>query len=99
MSKLLLLPVVILSIAVSIGAFYVRLQYARKERPRAVSVITCSDIYRRRSLCEKLPKPVCGKVNVQCIKALCEPVEQTFADVCEACGNPLIESYGYGACK
>lgn len=28
--------------------------------------------------------PVCGKVNVQCIKAPCDPVQETFSNKCVA---------------
>lgn len=36
--------------------------------------IVCNDIY----------MPVCGKVQVQCIKAPCPPLDTTFANSCEA---------------
>ncbi len=28
--------------------------------------------------------PVCGKINVQCITTPCDPVEETFSNLCEA---------------
>ena len=51
--------------------------------------ITCITVYR----------PVCGKVNVQCITAPCNPVLETFGNSCEACRNSLVESYTEGECK
>lgn len=42
--------------------------------------------------------PVCGSVQVQCIKAPCEPVKQTFSNSCmaKASGATDIQS---GECK
>ncbi|MCK9351908.1 MAG: hypothetical protein WCT49_06810 [Candidatus Paceibacterota bacterium] len=48
--------------------------------------------------CIALYKPVCAKVAVQCIKAPCPPVDQTFGNSCEACNNPLVSSYKEGEC-
>jgi hypothetical protein len=58
----------------------------------------CQPDQRNADVCIKIYAPVCGKVNVQCIKAPCYPVEQTFGNSCEACANPLVESYVSGEC-
>jgi hypothetical protein len=34
--------------------------------------------------CTKEYNPVCGKINVQCITTPCDPVEETFSNICEA---------------
>ncbi|MBT3407329.1 hypothetical protein HOK68_00740 [Candidatus Woesearchaeota archaeon] len=34
--------------------------------------------------CITLYEPVCGKIQVQCITTPCNPVEQTFSNMCEA---------------
>ncbi|MBI5414212.1 hypothetical protein HZA38_01725 [Candidatus Peregrinibacteria bacterium] len=34
--------------------------------------------------CAEIYAPVCGKIEVQCIKAPCDPVEQTFSNRCFA---------------
>ena len=44
-------------------------------------------------------EPVCATVNIQCIKAPCDPIKETFSNSCTACINPLVESYTQGECK
>jgi len=48
--------------------------------------------------CIALYEPVCAKVNVQCFRAPCPPVDQTFGNSCEACNNPLVTKYTEGEC-
>ncbi len=61
-------------------------------------VTMCPDSSRNVDACITIYKPVCAKVNIQCIKAPCYPVKQTFGNSCEACTNPLAESYTEGEC-
>src|SRR3989344_420747 len=42
--------------------------------------------------------PVCAKVNIQCIKAPCNPILETYSNACSACANSLVESYMAGEC-
>jgi hypothetical protein len=56
--------------------------------PEQRDVDTCIEIYR----------PVCATVNVLCITKPCDPVQETFANSCEACMNPLVSAYTEGAC-
>lgn len=58
----------------------------------------CSDDQRGADLCAEIYEPVCATVDVQCPKAPCDPVIQTFSNSCVACRNPLVESYTSGAC-
>lgn len=60
--------------------------------------IACAPEQRNADFCTKEYRPVCGRVNVQCIKAPCPPVKETFSNSCEACKNSLVESYVLGAC-
>lgn len=48
--------------------------------------------------CIALYKPVCATVDVQCFRAPCPPIQQTFGNSCEACNNPLVSSYTEGEC-
>jgi hypothetical protein len=48
--------------------------------------------------CITLYKPVCAKVQVQCVRAPCPPINQTFGNSCEACNNPLVSTYTEGEC-
>jgi hypothetical protein len=62
------------------------------------SPIACSPESRGVQICTAIYAPVCAKVNIQCIKAPCLPIEETFASQCNACANPLVESYVQGEC-
>lgn len=59
----------------------------------------CTPDQRKVDVCTQDYKPVCALVQVQCIKAPCNPVEETFSNSCTACKNPLVSSYLMGACK
>ncbi|HEY4493706.1 MAG TPA: hypothetical protein VJB98_03750 [Candidatus Paceibacterota bacterium] len=67
-------------------------------KPEA-GVVMCKPEQRNQDACIALYKPVCGLVNVQCIKEPCPPLEQTFSNSCEACSNELVDSYTGGACE
>lgn len=58
----------------------------------------CSPESRKGDMCPAIYGPVCATVNVQCIKAPCPPVQQTFPAPCEACHNPLVSGYVSGEC-
>jgi hypothetical protein len=36
-------------------------------------------------------KPVCAEIQVQCIKAPCEPIKKTFSNMCELEKNKLAK--------
>ena len=59
----------------------------------------CTADQRKADVCTTDYTPVCATVNIQCIKAPCNPVQQTFSNSCNACKNPLVSSYLVGACK
>jgi hypothetical protein len=59
---------------------------------------TCNADDRAGDVCAEIYAPVCATVNVQCIKAPCPPVQQTFPSSCNACHNPLVTEYGQGEC-
>jgi len=48
--------------------------------------------------CIEIYQPVCAEVQVQCFRAPCPPIPQTFGNSCEACRNSLVESYTEGEC-
>jgi|GEM_PF-4051181 len=60
--------------------------------------IKCSDDSRKAEICTQDYDPVCATVNIQCIKAPCDPVKQNFGNKCEACKNPLVSDYVKGEC-
>jgi hypothetical protein len=61
-----------------------------------LKAVDCTDP--RPQACTQEYNPVCGQVQVQCIRAPCNPVMQTFGNKCEACANSFTISYTEGAC-
>jgi len=59
---------------------------------------TCPAGSRDADACIQIYDPVCATVQIQCIKARCNPIKQTFSNSCEACLNPLVDSYSKGEC-
>jgi len=58
----------------------------------------CSAESRKADACDDIFNPVCATVEIQCVKAPCNPVKQTFSNACEACVNPLVKNYAAGEC-
>lgn len=59
----------------------------------------CTREQRQTQACTKEYLPVCAQVRVECIKAPCEPIPQTFGNVCSACQNERVLSYQQGECQ
>nr|MDD3720796.1 DUF333 domain-containing protein [Candidatus Gracilibacteria bacterium] len=49
--------------------------------------------------CTKEYKPVCGEVQIQCIRAPCYPIQQTFSNKCEMENNSLATFLHDGVCE
>jgi hypothetical protein len=64
-----------------------------------LQVAYCTAEQRSAQACIEIYDPVCAKVNIQCIKAPCDPVFETFSNSCFACINSLVEYYIKGECK
>lgn len=64
-----------------------------KETPKE---ITCPE--KRGDVCAEIYEPVCAEVQVQCFRAPCPPIKQTFSNSCEACRNTMVSSYVKGEC-
>ncbi len=60
---------------------------------------SCLPEQREAEACAEIYEPVCATVNVQCVRAPCYPVNETFSNACEACRNPLVGFYAKGECK
>ncbi len=72
--------------------------------PKETPVVTtkgtvCIAEQRKAEVCAQIYQPVCATVQIQCIKAPCDPIKQTFENVCTACQNSLVASYTQGECK
>lgn len=61
-------------------------------------VTLCTATQRDAEVCMQVIQPVCATVQIQCIRAPCNPVQQTFNNACEACRNSLVQSYTEGTC-
>ena len=51
------------------------------------------------TVCTMEYAPVCAKVHVQCIKAPCDPILQTFGNRCMMNANSLAEYLYDGECR
>ncbi|MEK7615767.1 MAG: hypothetical protein AAB420_00995 [Patescibacteria group bacterium] len=69
-----------------------------KPRP-STGTVYCTPDQRKAEFCAEIYAPVCGNVEVQCIKEPCYPIRQTFGNACEACANDLVTSYTEGVCN
>jgi len=61
--------------------------------------VACAPSQRGADVCVQIYDPVCADVQVECIKAPCPPIAQTFGNACEACRNARVSSYVRGACE
>lgn len=62
-------------------------------------LIFCTEGQRNADFCTADYKPVCAEVQIQCIKAPCDPIQETFSNSCNACKNRLVKSYLLGECR
>ncbi len=51
------------------------------------------------AICTMEYAPVCAEVQVQCIKAPCPPIQQTFGNKCQMNANKLAKFLYEGECK
>ncbi len=65
----------------------------------AVNPTLCTKEQRGAEFCAQVYAPVCAEVQIQCIKAPCNPIKETFSSSCEACKNQLVNSHVAGECK
>ena len=59
---------------------------------------TWTDSGNDRVACSMIYMPVCASVQVECIKAPCPPIEQTFSSLCVMKSNPLAVYLHDGEC-
>ncbi|MFA6375859.1 MAG: hypothetical protein WCX69_00455 [Candidatus Paceibacterota bacterium] len=67
--------------------------------PDSTQETTCTAASRQGDVCAEIYAPVCATVQIQCIKAPCDPIKQTFSNACVACHNPLVSGYVAGECE
>ena len=61
--------------------------------------IKCTPEQKQADVCTQVYQPVCASVRVECIKAPCNPIKQTFSNQCTACSAPRVLSYTPGECS
>lgn len=69
-----------------------------KNEPTSSREISCDPSQRNAEVCAEIYAPVCATVEIQCIRAPCNPIKETFGNSCEACRNSLVKSYTAGEC-
>lgn len=67
-------------------------------KPAPEDSVVCTDAMKQAEVCPAIYAPVCGLVQVQCIKAPCNPVPETFSSGCNACAQKNVLSYTEGTC-
>jgi len=60
-------------------------------------VTFCTPEQKQAEVCTMEYMPVCGFTEVQCVTEPCEPVEQTYGNVCGACAGGA-DYYISGGC-
>lgn len=60
--------------------------------------IYCEESQRGVVACTQLYQPVCGYVQVECIKEPCDLQPQIFSNDCFACANDRVQYYTMGEC-
>ena len=80
--------------------------YVGRQGPDCEFTICPSDIQhkclpeqRNAELCTQDLTPVCGYVQVECFRAPCNPVPQTFNNECYACSNERVQYWIEGSCQ
>jgi len=61
-------------------------------------VTLCTENQKKVTACPTVSNPVCGFKQVECIKAPCYPVPETYGNVCEACADKRTFYYISGEC-
>ncbi|MDP2668335.1 MAG: hypothetical protein Q8P07_00660 [bacterium] len=70
-----------------------------KNSGEITEMFKCLPEQRNAEACTADVDPVCATVQIQCIKAPCNPIQETFSNSCNACKNSLVSSYTAGECK
>ena len=93
--------IVIIVVFISIAVSVILMQFENDNNFSETfdKTIICTPDQREADVCIQIYEPVCAKVNIQCIKAPCYPILETFSNSCEACKNSLVENYTKGACE
>jgi hypothetical protein len=60
--------------------------------------VVCLEEQRDVDACIEIYQPVCGSVEVECVRAPCDPVWETFENSCRACSNERVVEYIEGEC-
>jgi len=96
MIKNIIYLIILLSIVGLVWSWDFREKDTTTNEPLSVE---CTAEQRNADFCIEIYQPVCATVNIQCIKAPCDPIEQTYSNSCTACSNSLVSSYVEGECE
>jgi hypothetical protein len=63
------------------------------------NLIACTDEQKTAEFCTQQYAPVCGLQEVQCVTTPCDPIPQTYSNICTACATVGVISYAAGECS
>ncbi len=72
----------------SLSAQYI--EWQQNTHSDGVMTTTTRSIVNEPRICTMEYAPVCTEVQVQCVKAPCYPIKQTFSNTCSAWDNPIL---------
>jgi hypothetical protein len=88
--KTLLIAIFVLIISsISVAAQYIEGQENKSYKDDTMTITTMS-VIEEPMMCTMEYAPVCAEVQVQCIKAPCFPMKQTFGNACSAGKNSIL---------
>ena len=67
--------------------------------PNQSNFIACTDEQKAAEFCTQQYAPVCGLQEVQCVTTPCDPIPQTYSNICTACATDGVISYAAGECS
>jgi len=87
--KTLLITIFVLIISsVNVSAQYIEGQ--ENDHQDGIMTITTMSVVEEPRICTMEYAPVCAEVQVQCVKAPCYPIKQTFSNTCSAGDNSIL---------
>jgi len=69
-----------------------------QDTPDQSTFIACTDEQKMAEICTQEYAPVCGLQEVQCVTTPCDPIPQTYSNICTACATAGVISYAAGEC-
>lgn len=88
MKHLIITLFIVLISSVNVTAQYIEGQ--ENVHTDGMMKITTTSVIEEPRICTMEYTPVCAEVTLQCVKAPCYPIQQTFSNTCSAWENPVL---------